>query len=110
MLAVEPTMDGDFPPHELPPPGGGIQLQVSLVLILITTPGDTEDALMAMTTFVARLQSPAPQLTVDTLDTVLSLSEKEVDFDPGLQHPLESPAHSWQQRGFCLFVLLLFCF
>ncbi|XP_049979324.1 protein strawberry notch homolog 2 isoform X4 [Alexandromys fortis] len=27
MLAVEPTMDGDFPPHELPPPGGGIQLQ-----------------------------------------------------------------------------------
>lgn len=64
MLAVEPTMDGDFPPHELPPPGGGIQLQVSLVLILITTPGDIEGALMAMTTFVALLQSPAPQLTV----------------------------------------------
>ncbi|XP_028627369.1 protein strawberry notch homolog 2 isoform X2 [Grammomys surdaster] len=31
MLAVEPTMDGDFPPHELPPPGGGIQLQNRLL-------------------------------------------------------------------------------
>ncbi|XP_038191493.1 protein strawberry notch homolog 2 [Arvicola amphibius] len=31
MLAVEPTMDGDFPPPELPPPGGGIQLQNRLL-------------------------------------------------------------------------------
>lgn len=31
MLAVKPTMDGDFPPHELPPPGGGIQLQNRLL-------------------------------------------------------------------------------
>lgn len=48
MLAVEPTMDGDFPPHELPPPGGGIQLQVSLVLDLETTPGDRADFLRAL--------------------------------------------------------------
>lgn len=53
MLAVEVTMDGDFPSHELPPPGGGVQLQVSLVLGLTTTPGDVVDALMASS-------SPAP--------------------------------------------------
>lgn len=39
MLAVGPAMDGDFPPHELPPPGGGIQLQVRLALDLKTTQG-----------------------------------------------------------------------
>ncbi|XP_003502612.1 protein strawberry notch homolog 2 isoform X2 [Cricetulus griseus] len=31
MLAVEVTMDGDFPSHELPPPGGGVQLQNRLM-------------------------------------------------------------------------------
>lgn len=31
MLAVELTMDGDFPSHELPPPGGGVQLQNRLM-------------------------------------------------------------------------------
>ncbi|CAH6779318.1 protein strawberry notch homolog 2 isoform X1 [Phodopus roborovskii] len=31
MLAVELTMDGDFPSHEVPPPGGGIQLQNRLL-------------------------------------------------------------------------------
>lgn len=64
MLAVEPTMDGDFPPHELPPPGGGIQLQVSLVPDLEITPG--------VSTFRALLPSYP-----DTLDMVCPLSEEK---------------------------------
>lgn len=79
MLAVEPAMDGDFPPQDLPPPGGGIQLQVSLVLELKTTSADIVDALMASvarTAFGGLPQNPAPQLP-DTLDTVLPLSAEE---------------------------------
>lgn len=56
-------MDGDFPAHELPPPGGGIQLQVSLVLELETTLGDMVDTLMTgvtMAAFRTAPQTPAP--------------------------------------------------
>lgn len=61
-------MDGDFPPHEHPPPGGGIQLEVSFVLDLVldleTTPGDS-------TSRALRPSYP------DTLDMVCPLSEEK---------------------------------
>lgn len=56
-------MDGDFPPHELPPPGGGIQLQVSPVLDLETIPGDIVDFPRAMSgQAMTTLPEPCSQL------------------------------------------------
>lgn len=87
-------MDGDFPPHELPPPGGGIQLQVSLVLDLEITPGDnTSRALLPSYPAILDIVCPVSEERAD-LTSALVLTHSIV--------PSSLLSHSLPWKGFRL--------
>lgn len=99
MLAVEPTMDGDFPPHELPPPGGGIQLQNRLLHCpwwgsfsppLYPTFSSENQQFVSSTPFLGG--QSCPETSYPTTATVPSFFSKSSDFpqDPSCLEDLSN--------------------
>ncbi|XP_052021823.1 protein strawberry notch homolog 2 isoform X2 [Apodemus sylvaticus] len=87
MLAVGPAMDGDVPAHELPPPGGGIQLQNRLLHCpwwgsfsppLYPTFSNENQQFAASTPFLGG--QACPETSYPTTATVSSFFSKSSDF------------------------------